>query len=68
MPAWFGVREYGGIWRRGGGKGQFGDTEVMGFLGDNRTTVLGEALSVYGIDGTTGSVLRPAWYRGQFVE
>jgi hypothetical protein len=31
LVIWLGVREYGGIWRRGGDKGMLDDTKLMGF-------------------------------------
>jgi hypothetical protein len=68
IALWLGVREYGGIWKHGGGEGRFGDEEMMGTLGDGRMTAIADALSVYGLNTAAGTTLRPPWYRDRFVE
>lgn len=68
IALWLGVREYGGIWRYGGGEGKFGDEEMMGSLGDKRMSTIADALTVYGLCPTAGTTLRPPWYRDCFVE
>ena len=68
ITLWLGVREYGGIWRHGGGDGQYEGQEWLGFLGDNRMMALSDAMTVYSINHAAGLVLQPTWYCDCFVE
>ena len=65
---WLGVREYGGILHHGGGKERFEARERLGAIGESHLSALSNTLSVYGAGAMDWGVLRPAWYRGQFLE
>ena len=68
LALWLGIREYGGIWRHGGGEGRFEDNERLGAIGDGRLSALSDTFSVYGGGTTVWGAMRPVWYRDQFVE
>ena len=59
MPAaiWLGTQEYSGVWRYGGGEGQFHKLEIFGALGDSQLTALYNTLLVY----RTGAQDEPSW-------
>lgn len=68
IALWLAIREYGGIWRHGGGEGKFSEVEFFGSLGESRMPSVVDALTVYGLNVAADTTLRPPWYRDRFVE
>lgn len=66
VAVWLGTREFAGIWRFGAGGEHFKDVEVLGAIGDSKSSALFDALSVYNVAGENTPSWRPFWYRDRF--
>lgn len=70
VPAalWVSMRDYDGVWERGRFPGDYDKFEHFGFLGDQKTAAIFDALQIYGVGTSPGPTWRPIWYRNQFVD